>query len=248
MAILTGWGLPDFLVNGYLLDVEPMEISVDASSDTKKAKKFVGGKLVTAGTATGEETYVLKLGIEAIKWQDIQFALGQLSTVASTLSLPERKEATVPLTTPYEITDADITDTSVWVTLRDKGAWGLPKPLTKVITTPSTGQFQVDAENNKLIFPAAYAGARILYRVFVEQTAIDAIGVSATPTLLNELSFSGVTYGDTETGQFKFYIPKATRSSAPSINPSDVTKLEIEYELVPTTSNPLPFITVPISA
>lgn len=247
MAILTGWGFPDFLVNGNLLDIEPMEISIDSSSDTQKARKFVGGKLVTAGTATGEETYILKLGIEAIKWQDIQFALGQLATTVATLSLPERKEAIVPLTAPYEITDLDIVDTSVWATLRDKGTWGQAKSLTRVAAVPTAGQFQVDAATNKLVFPAVYAGARILYRLFKTQTAIDAVGVSATPVLLNELSFSGITYGDAETGRLKFYVPKATRSSAPSINPSDVTKLDIEYELVATTSNPLPFITVPIA-
>jgi hypothetical protein len=245
MAILTGFGYPDFLVNNNLLDIEPMEISIEGSSDLKKAKKYVNGKLVTAGTATGEETYTMKVGIEAITWQALQFGFGQLASSESSLALPERRTLTVPSSSPYEVVDADIANTSVWATIRNDGTWGKAGPLERVTGSPTGKQFKVDVSGTKLVFPSTLAGAKILYRLFKTQSAIDAIGVSQTPQLLNEFSFSGVTFGDSETGKFKIYIPKATKASIPSFNPSDVTKLEIDYELVTTTDNPLPFILTP---
>lgn len=248
MAILTGFGYPDFLVNNRLLDIEPMEITIEGNSDLKKARKYVNGKLVTAGTATGEETYTMKVGIEAITWQALQFGFGQLASTASSLDLPERKTGTVPGSTAYEIVDTDITTTSVWATIRNDGAWGKAGPLERVTGTPTGRQFKVETSGTKLVFPSTLAGAKILYRLFKTQTAIDAIGVSQTPQLLNEFSFSGVTFGDSETGQFKIYIPKATKAGIPSFNPSDVTKIEIDYELVTTTDNPLPFILTPYEA
>jgi hypothetical protein len=248
MAILTGWGYPDFLVNNTLLDIEPMQISIEGNTELRRANKFVNGKLVTAGTATGQETYTMTVTIEAITWQVLQFAFGQLATVATNLALPERKEATVPTSVPYEITDPDISSTAVWATLRRDGAWGKARPLDRVTGAPAAGQFQVNTDDSKLVFPASLAGAKILYRLFKTHSGIEAIGVSETPSFLDELSFSGITYGDSETGQAKLYIPKATKAAIPSFNPSDVTQVEIQYELVPTTNNPLPFILTPLAA
>jgi hypothetical protein len=65
---------------------------------------------------------------------------------------------------------------------------------------------------------------------------------------LNSIGFSGVVTGDEETGRYLFNCPLATREGSPSFDPNDVTSLELQYTMVSTGENPLPFTLTPIAA
>jgi hypothetical protein len=250
MAIAFGWAKPTLLFNkDYLLDIEPMAISIDGSAETKKAFKFSKGNLVVAGSAQGTTTFTCTIGIQAITWPVWQMALGQLSSKETLLTLPFPVDAVVPSTGPFEITDTGIVDTDVTAAISKKGAWGRAGAMKRVATAPAAyNEFQVVPASNKLVFHSSLAGAKILYRRYKGYSNWDAIGATATPTLLNQVAFDGEIYGDTESENMLLHIPAASRISVPSINPNDVTELQIQYELLTTGDNPLPFKLLPKSA
>ena len=234
MALFYGMGSPDFLTQGLnperLLPVEPMEFSIEGASEKKESKKFKDGKIVTAGSAVASETYTMKIGIEAVNWLALQFAFGELAGVTPSIALPEIKYGTVPSSAPYEITDTGITDTNIWLTVLTAGAWGRARPLNKVAGTPQAGEFQVNTTTAKLIFNAAQAGAPFAYRIFKTYTNIESIGAEAVFTALSSFSFSAVGYLDEE--NVKIVVPKITRANIPTLNVSDVTKFELEFDMI----------------
>ena len=227
--ILYGLGFPDFTtVAGKFLPVEPMEFAISGEGGEKKARKFVRGKMVTAGSLLDGEEFKLKVGIEAASWTALQFAMGEVAGVTPSVALPEVRYGRVPVTAPYEIVDADFgTSAGVWVFQIDP----IDKPLILSAVAPAVGAFQLDGANTKIIFNAAQAGASVAYRVFKTFTNLPSIGVEAVPAanLLNSFTFSGLCYADTK--QYRIVIPKMDRISVPSLNISDVTKLEVEYRL-----------------
>lgn len=243
MAIFYGAGSPDFTSVGLnperLLPVEPMEISIEGASEKKKSTKYKDGLIVTAGSAQSTEEYTAKIGIEAVNWQSIQFAYGELAGITTSVALPELRYATVPASGTYEVADADISDTNVWVTVMTAGSWGRAKPLTKVVGTPAAGEFKVDTSLKKLVFNAAQASAPFAYRLFKTYTNIESIGAEAVFTALSSFSFSAIGYLDEE--KVKMVIPKMTKSNIPTLNISDVTKFELEFEMIVSGSNRKPF-------
>jgi hypothetical protein len=236
--ILSGFGRPDFtaLFPGAtlpkFLQVEPLEFSLEATSSKLQAKKYVEGVKTIAASKVGEYLYTLKLGIEAASWTSIQFALGELAGTTASIGLPEVRYATIPLTSPYEISDTDLTTaTGAQVFVTDSGTWGEEKSLTLTVAVgaPSAGEFKVDSGTGKFTFNVAQAGAPIAYRIIKTYTSLASIGQEQVATLLNSMSFSGIAYSDKE--YYKIIIPKMQRVSVPSLNLSDVTKLEVEFDL-----------------
>jgi hypothetical protein len=249
MAIMAGWALPNFnvQVNGIKqqFDIEPVGISFEANSDTVKSKKYVGGRRVTAGSIEVGTEYMLKVVIEAVTWQALQLALGQLAT-KETFILPERKLKVVQA---GEIVDADIVSNNIIACTTKKGPWGRARSLTRVTSaTPAIGEFAVDVATTKLILNPAYNNAPVLYSLDKNYANWDTIGHTATPVALNTIGFSGIVFGDEETEKYKFNCPVATRDGTPSFDPNDVTSLEINYTMVATTENPVPFTLTPIAA
>lgn len=234
MALFYGLGYPDFLTAGLnperLLPVEPMEFSIEGASEKKESKKFKEGKIVTAGSAVSSETYTMKLGIEAVNWLSLQFAFGELAGLTASVALPEIKYGTVPTASPYEITDAEISDTNVWVTTTAAGAWGRARPLGRAASAPQAGEFQVNTTTKKLIFNVAQAGAPFAYRLFKTRTNIESIGAEAVFTALSSFAFSAVGYLDEE--MVKIVVPRITRSNIPTLNVADVTKFDLEFDMV----------------
>jgi hypothetical protein len=228
--ILYGLGSPDFTSEaGKFFPVEPMEFALSGETGVKESTKYVNGKKVAAGALLDGEKYKLKVGIEAVSWTALQFAHGQIAGITPSVSLPESRSGKVPLTAPYEIVDLDIgASAGAWVFQVDP----IDKALVISVGAPAAGGFQVDAANNKLVFNAAQAGAYVQYRVFKTYTNVPSIGAEAIPvaSLLDRFSFSGFCYADTK--KYKIVIPRMQRISVPSLNLSDVTKLEIEYQLV----------------
>ncbi len=237
--ILSGFGRPDFtaLFPGAtlpkFLHVEPLEFSLEATSSKLQAKKYVDGVKTIAASRIGEFLYTLKLGIEAASWTSMQFALGELAGTTASVNLPEVRYATVPLVTPFEIADTDlVAATGAQVFVADSGTWGEEGALTLLVGAgaPATGQFKVDISGTgKLVFNAAQAGAPIAYRIVKTYTSLASIGQEQVATLLDSMSFSGIAYSDKE--YYKIIIPKMQRVSVPSLNLSDVTKLEVEFDL-----------------
>jgi hypothetical protein len=236
--ILSGFGRPDFtaLFPGAtlpkFLHVEPLEFSIEATSSKLQAKKYVEGVKTIAAAKIGEFLYTLKLGIEAASWTSIQFALGELAGTTASIGLPEIRYATVPLVTPFEIVDADLaTATGAQVFVTDSGTWGEERSLTLLVGAgaAATGEFKVDTALTKFTFNSAQAGAPIAYRIIKTYTNLASIGQEQVATLLNSMSFSGIAYSDKE--YYKIVIPRMDRVSVPSLTLSDVTKLEVEFDL-----------------
>lgn len=244
--ILTGLGRPSFITPGTAatakhFPIEPLEFSIEANSTKLQAKKYVNGVKTVAATRIGEVLYTLKLGIEAISWAAMQFALGEVAGTTASIALPEIRYATVPTSSPYEITDTDIGDSAgVWVNVLDSGTWGADDQLTFQGTSgPAAGSFYVDSGADKLVFNAAQAGAPISYRILKTHTNLASIGQEQVVTLLDNMAFDGITYSDKE--YYKIRIPRLLRASAPSLNLADVTKLEVEFDLATPSGLRKPF-------
>jgi hypothetical protein len=228
--IIYGLGQPDFTtLAGQFIYVEPMAFEITGESQEKTSKKFVNGRLVTAGSLIDDESYKMKVSIQAASWTALQFAHGEMAGTTSSISLPEVRYAKVPSASPYEIVDADVgTSAGVWVFQVDP----IDKPLVLSVGAPAAGAFQVDATNTKLVFNAAQAGASIAYRVFKTYSNVGSIGEESlsAANVLSQFSFSGLAYSDTK--PYRIVIPKMARVSVPSISLSDVTTLEAEFRLV----------------
>ena len=246
--ILSGFGRPDFtaLFPGAtlpkFLHVEPLEFSLEATSSKLQARKYVEGVSTIAASKIGEFLYTLKLGIEAASWTSMQFALGELAGTTASIGLPEVRYGTVPLTTPYEIVDADLaTATGAQVFITDSGTWGDEGSLTLSVAVGAAadGEFKVDTSLTKFTFNAAQAGAPIAYRIIKTYTSLESIGQEQVATLLNSMSFSGIAYSDKE--YYKVVIPQMQRVSVPSLTLSDVTKLEVEFDLQTPPGKRKPF-------
>lgn len=237
MALLYGLGAPDFTTIGLnperLLPVEPMEFSIEGESEKKESKKFRDGKIVTAGSALASETYTMKIGIEAVNWLAMQFAFGELAGLTASVALPELKYAS--FNSSAEIVDSDLnSETLVWATVMTAGSWGKQGPLTRVAAsaTPTARQFKADITSNpkKLVGHSGLANAPVAYRIFKTHTNIESIGAEAVYTALSAFSFSGTGYLDEEL--VKIIIPRITRSNIPTLAISDVTKFELDFDMI----------------
>jgi hypothetical protein len=233
--ILYGLGAPDFTsLAGKFVYVEPMSFEITGATGEKVAKKFVKGKMVTAGSLLDGEEYKLKVGIQAASWTALAFAHGEVSKTTASVTLPEVREARVPISSnssgELEIVDPDLaTSAGVWVFQVD--------PIDKAlvisvgVASPPPGTFIIDGANNRLIFNGAEAGAAIVYRIFKTYTNVESIGKEglAAADVLNQFSFGGLCYSDTK--PYRINIPKMSRISVPSLKISDLTTLEVEYRL-----------------
>jgi hypothetical protein len=231
--ILSGMGRFDFSTKstGKLIPVEPMEFTLEGAAETQKARKFKDGTLVTSGTVISSTEYTMTVGIEAASWLALQFAYGELAGVTASASLPELRYGTVPAT-PFEVVDADIASGNVQVTLLGDE----PEPLAVITTgTVADGQVRVDTAANKLIFHSSDAGKSFAYRLFKTYTNLQSIGVETVYEVLSSFSFSGLLY--TGEGLVKLVIPEISKIGVPTLNPAEVTKLDVEFELLTSGTN-----------
>lgn len=244
MAILYGAGRFSFLSENaspnlrQLISASLLDFSIESSSNKVESKKYVDGNVVKAGSALKESSYTMRVGIEAIDWLNLQLAFGEVSGLTASAALPELRYGVVPATAPYEVVDADITTgTEVYVcfTDEDKGS-----PGKRVTTAPAaTGEYQVTVAGTKISFNASDAGRPFARRVFRTYTNLRTIGVEQVYTTLSNFSFEGVLA--TDGPLIKVVVPKTSRSSTPSLNLTDVTKLEIEYDLISVNNARYPF-------
>jgi hypothetical protein len=227
--IMYGLGQPDFTsLAGKFVYVEPLTFELTGEGGEIISEKYVAGKKVTAGSLLDGEKYKLKVGIQAASFTALAWAHGEVTKTTSNISLPEVREARVPLVAPFEIVDADLATSA--------GAWAfqvdpIDTALVISVGAPAAGGFQVDAANTRLVFNSAQAGAAIAYRVFKTYSNVRSIGKEtlAAADLLTQFRFGGVGYTDGR--RVRIDIPKMARISVPSLSLSDVTTLECEFRL-----------------
>jgi len=229
MALVRGMGSFNLvtrgLVSDILLPVEPMEFSLVGESTSKESTKFVDGLLVTAGTAKASEVFTLTIGIEAVNWMVLQLAYGEVAGTTASASLPTIKRATIPLVTPFEIIDTDLTTELVYVT-----ALSASQPMAKVAIEPAaTATFQVITGTTRLAFHSSDAGKAIAYSTPKTRTALPSIGAETVFTTLSNFEFTGLVYADGE--NYILSIPTMSQINIPTLNVADVTKMDLEYRL-----------------
>jgi hypothetical protein len=242
--LLSGFGKPDFTLLGSSLPeffhVEPLAFSLNGESKKEESFKFVNGKRVRAGARIIEELYSMKVEIEAASFTAIQFALGRKAATVPSIDLPEVRYATV--SAAGEILDADLgAALGVQSSVTEAGSWGKEGALTLLATgSPTATQFKVDGTNNKIVFNTALAGAVIAYRLIKTYINLNAIGVQAIEKALDQFSFSGVGYTDTNQ-VYKIIVPKMNRAKIASLNLGEKTKFEIEFDLSTAAGKPAAF-------
>jgi hypothetical protein len=227
--IMYGLGQPDFTtLLGRFIYVEPLKFELTGEGGEIISEKFVSGRKVVAGSLLDGEKYKLKIGIQAASFTALAWAHGEVTKTTSTVTLPEVREARVPLVAPFEIVDLDLaTSAGAWAFQTDP----IDTALILSVGAPAAGAFQIDVTNTKLVFNAAQAGAAIAYRVFKTYTNIRSIGKEtlAAADILTQFRFGGVGYTDGR--RVRIDIPKMSRVSVPSLSLSDVTTLECEFRL-----------------
>lgn len=228
--VLESLGLPTDI----MLNLEPIEFSIEPSVNKVESKKFKNGKKVRAGTAINETSHTCKMSVEAIHWQIVELAFGYRSTT-ETIAWPTRKEAVADAA--GEIIDLDITSSNLMVVVQD--ATGEYIPLAAGV-----GGYTVTVGSNKLSVGVAYAGRNVIYRVLKSLAGVKALGYSDTADEFSAFKFNGVGYmGHAQVG---ISIEKMALANEPTINPADVTKLDFEFDLIPVGSAPKGFKLVQI--
>lgn len=241
MAILYGAGRLTFTESnsgdGLLLPIEPMSFNLSNDSETVKSTKFVDGMVQTAGSAIRSSEWTLTLGIEAINWAAIQFALGELAGTTASIEMPELRYGQVPATGTFEWDDADIDTNLVRVALLSDDD---TTSLTTVATAPSDAtEVQVDDASNKLVFHADHAGRSFSYRVFTTLSDVSSIGAEQAYQAISKFAFEGIL--TTDGPPVKIVIPQLVRSSFPNIDVQGVSRFDIEFDLLSVGNARLPF-------
>jgi hypothetical protein len=245
MAIMTGGGYFSTVINGKLFAAaEPVGWALNSSGNSViTAEKLVKYQKVISGVFQGSLQFEMTLKFQAITWQVMQLALGQESTVAASNSVPTLKYATVPLLTPFTITDPLITDVNVGASMLFNTATKLAQPLTRVVGVPATAyEYSVTPGTNLLTFHADLAGQQIAYLPKKVYTACDVIGVTSDPVFIRQIQFNGITGGDSETGNMIIEVPNAQFQGFGGIDLEGAVTIESKYSMIPVISGqPLPF-------
>jgi hypothetical protein len=228
--VLESLGLPADI----LLNMEPIEFSIEPSINKVESKKFKLGKKVRAGTAINESSHTCKMSVEAIHWQIVELAFGYRSTT-ETVAWPTRKEAVADAS--GNIVDLDITSSNLMVVVQDSTGEYIP-------LQSGAGGYTVSVGTNTLGVGLTYAGKNVIYRILKPLTGVKALGYSATADEFSAFKFNGVGYmGHAKVG---ISIEKMALANEPTINPADVTKLDFEFDLIPVGSAPKGFKLVQI--
>jgi hypothetical protein len=220
-----------------LVFAEPVGFTVNTNSSEIVSYKQVDGVKVPAGAKQGMTERTCQIKIEAVNRPALELALGVRSAITNSLNLVELRFKQIPATGTAEIVDADIgAALGAQVHVVERGAWGDAGLLTLLATgSPATGQFRVDAANNKLIFNSAQAGATIAYTLIKNYTGLRTIGKEQGAAALATLGFEGLLYTENANEYTKIVIPKMIKTKSPSFNFGEKTELDLEYRMVVAT-------------
>lgn len=217
----------------YLILIEAAGLNFTQNASKVEAKKSTRQGSVTKRTAQRELTREMVITSEFANWQHLQFAEDELATPNSSITIPVIKSATVPMVSPYTITDAAITTATgtgsaiVRVEVVDRGAWGEAGMLRR--GTAAKGI--VGVSTGTLTFDASYAGAPVVYTVPSPIAACETIGGPGTKTTFGALELFFEVYGEADyPSDLWWHFPLVTRDGTPSYNLSDSPiKLEMRF-------------------
>lgn len=245
MAILYGVGRPLITTKvdqqEVLMPVEPMAFQLQPAVDVVKSTKFApDGTVVFAGSAKRSKNWSLTLGVQAITWAVVQFALGELATLeAANVDIGELRFGYTPATGTMEVADAAITagmEVLAAIYGDDK-----PRFLKRVTSaTPSFGEFTVAAGKITLGGTAAQVGKQTIgYRMVLGKPNVESLGVANNPTLLNGFAFEG--YLATDGPPMLIRIPQLRSTTEPTVNVQGVTQFDLGYDLINPSGKIKPF-------
>lgn len=199
-----------------ILVFEGSSLSLEQSSTDIEAKSWQKGQLKTKRSAVGEVTYTLAMATQFANWQHLGFALDEFASTSSNVVIPILKSGIVPLTSPYEISDAAITVDNaalVQAQVTERGTWGEAQYLPT----------QATATAGKLTLTSAFAGAPISYTVPVSYAGtVETLGVNPNAERYGALELWFKVYGDADYPKgLWFNFPLITRKGLPNLNFSD---------------------------
>ena len=198
----------------------------------RKARKMTCDGPAIVAVKHGLREAVLTVSTEIPNWSFLQLAAGEISQNVN-VTLPLYKQATVPLTTPFTISDAAITTGNMaQVRAYNSSFVGANQPgtLMSVNTAPASAkEFQPAA--GTLTFSSTAAGETITYLVPTAYTSMPSINKAPGPIKLGELQFIGHACGDSFDNGVLIYIKRLSQTTKPTWNPNqDVPAFEIQYE------------------
>jgi hypothetical protein len=198
----------------------------------RKAKKMTCTGLKVVATSPGQEEVTLKISSEVPDRAFLELAEGELIENVA-LTLPVYKQATVPLTTAFEINDADVVSGNSNQIMAYNASYSsaiAPGPLIRVSAAPASAK-EFQAAAGKLTLHSSMAGAAIVYAVPKAYTSMPSLGKAANPTYIGELQFIGHACGTGFEDGVIIHIKRISRTSKPTWNPgTDVPTFEITYE------------------
>lgn len=201
----------------------------------QKANALIAGKRQVVASQITAEEWKLSLTFEYVDWTTMQFVFDEIAKPADSIVWGEVRVVQVPLVTPFEITDPDITAVNaaaVSAYLSSKGSYGKPKFLknTLAVAPANTKEVSVVGTTGKLVFNSGLAGAYVTYQVPVTKT-VESIGVAPVFQRFGALQFAGVGYTTETSNPIGIVIPQITRVGAPTMTVNgDKAVFTVEFD------------------
>lgn len=168
------------------------EISISTEEESQSSNAYPSGdvgKLGAVDTFSSTSTDTITLGIESFDDSDLDLVFGVKSAAIASITIPVYKIVTVPVNSPYTVTEADLTvNQEVEATLLGSAAPG-NKFMSQQTTAPDAAlEYQVTA--NTITFNSTEAGRSVAIYYRKSGAALtDARGgtLSATDTALGQI-------------------------------------------------------------
>jgi hypothetical protein len=141
-----------------------------------------------------ERSYVGTITYPTLTPELMQVVFGEYNQTSTSVKSLQRKIATVPIASPYEIVDTDLTDATVSdVHVTILATRSLAAVTTEIVTAApaAASEVQLDEPNTKLVFDSSQAGRKVAY--FIDTAYANALtnGVEATESadIIDTLGF-----------------------------------------------------------
>jgi hypothetical protein len=207
-------------------------ITLNSDASSEKVQSFPTGEcgpLVTVDSKANPVSWTAGISVNSVDDNDLAVIFDQQWQTATALNLPDVTVATIPLTTPYEITIAGLVvgDTVAANILNDTS-----NGVNLTVTAAAVSATNAQKVSGKVVFDASFAGKSVSIYRLSSTTPAKILGGNAPLAIYPEISFFGV-FCSTRMSK-KLYIPRLKRSNGASF---DVTadSFDMEYDaLVPS--------------
>lgn len=223
-------------------------ITLESSSDTQSARRYnTAGKLVVSDSYNTNEEYTLTLTQEVTDSLHLGLAMGEIPETTASIGYYAYIEATVPTTSPYEISVATLittalgNDTDVLVSMFASGTWnGASTGQTQLNLiestggTPASGEFDVNTTtvgSEKIVFNAAQAGAPVIISYRKTATNKLTIGYEQGAAKIGSLYFSAKLISDEYPNGAILICPSVSKSSGFAYATADVPTVENTFTI-----------------